>query len=72
MEIDIKQPSPVHHARFMGQAIFYLKLKIRGNICDVQTTFAIKKEVELMSEFVSTTANGFSLQARLHHPLELT
>ena len=52
-EIVFKQPGPVHHARFMGQAIYYMKLKILGKISNMQTTSAVKKEVDLMSEFVS-------------------
>lgn len=53
LELQIRQPGPVHHARFMGQSIYFLKLKILSRLTNIQSTAAIKKEVDSMSEFVT-------------------
>jgi hypothetical protein len=52
-DLVIKQPGPVHHARFMGQAIYYLKLKIMEKMTDIQSTEKLKLEVDSMAEFVA-------------------
>ena len=41
----------VHHARFVGQAIYYLKLNILEHHINIQST-ALKEEVDSIAEFV--------------------
>lgn len=53
VELKIRQPGPVHHARFMAQAIYYLKLKILSQLTNILSTAATKKEVDAMSEFIA-------------------
>ena len=43
----------VHHARFVGQAIYYLKLNILEHHINIQSTAFIKEEVDSIEEFVA-------------------
>ena len=52
-KIKIRQPGAVHHARFMAQSIYYLKLKILSQIVNIQMSDAEKKEIDAMAEFIS-------------------
>ena len=51
-KLKIKQSGAVYHARFMGQAIYYLKLKILSKLTNVISA-AIEREVDAMSEFIA-------------------
>ena len=52
-DLVIKQPGAVHHARFMGQSIYYMKLKIMEKLTGIQSTAKLKQEVDSMAEFVA-------------------
>ena len=53
IELRIKQPGAVNHARFMGQSIYYLKLKILENHTDIQARASVKKEVDSLADFIA-------------------
>lgn len=42
-ELEIRQPGAVHHARFMGQSIYYMKLKILSQMTNIQIAATNKK-----------------------------
>lgn len=52
-QLKIKQPGAVHHARFMSQAIYYLKLMIVGSLVNFNLTAAEKREIKAMAEFIA-------------------
>ena len=52
-DLKLKQPGALHHARFMSQSTYYMKLKILSNLTNIQTTAKLKEEVNMMSEFIS-------------------
>ena len=52
--LKIRQPGAVHHARFMAQSIYYMKLNILSDIVKIGSTANIKKkEIDAISEFVA-------------------
>ena len=53
IELKIKQPGAVNHARFMGQSIYYLKLKIMENHSDIQVRASVKKELDSLADFIA-------------------
>ena len=58
--LKIRQPGAVHHARFMAQSIYYMKLKILSDIVKIGSTANIKKEIDAISKFVALfMQNGF-------------
>ena len=52
-ELQIRQPGAVHHARFMSQSIYYLKLKILSQHTNIHTSATNKKEIDSMAEFIA-------------------
>ena len=52
-DFNLKQPGAFHHARFLSQAIYYLKLEILSNVTNIASTAPLKKEVKEMSEFIA-------------------
>ena len=53
MELRVKQPEAVHHAIFMGQSIYYQKIKILFEVAEILTTYHMKKEVNQLAEFIA-------------------
>ena len=53
MELSFKQPGAVHHAIFMGQSIYYQKIKILFEVAEILTTYHKKKEVNQLAEFMA-------------------
>ncbi len=51
--IRLKQPGAVHHAIFLSQSIYYMKLKIMEKVLNFDINKAIEKEIDDMSEFVA-------------------
>ena len=52
-QLTVRQPGAIHHARFMAQAIYYMKLQILSQMTDIVSTASTKREVEAISEFVA-------------------
>ena len=51
--ITFKQPGAVHHARFMAQSIYYMKIKILCNITRIASNAKTRKYIDAISEFVA-------------------
>lgn len=49
----IRQPGAVHHARFMAQSKYYMKLQILSQTTDIASTAEARQEIEAISEFVA-------------------
>ena len=45
-DIRIRQPGAVHHARFLSQSIYYMKLKIMEKILNLEINEAVQREIE--------------------------
>ena len=64
-KIQIKPAGLVHHARFMSQSIYFMKMKIMSNVTNIGTTAATSKEISEMAEFIGLYYARWFLQATL-------
>ena len=62
--VKIRKPGAIHHARFLGKAIYYLKLKLLSNqLKFVQDDKLLQEEISIMVEFVACFYAKWYLQS---------